>query len=109
MTLALHLTSDNGNLRPSEYPSNSRRGRICIYYKSALSLNVPNIHYLQESINLELKIGNKLCNFISWYRPPSQKQDEFERFSGNLERNLYRLFQSKPFLVIGDFNVKSSN
>ena len=109
MTLVLHLTSDNGNLRPSENPSNSTRGRICIYYKSALPLNVPNIHYLQESINFELKIGDKLCNFVSWYRPPSQKQDEFERFSGYLERNLDRLFQSNPFLVIGDFNVKSSN
>ena len=56
-----------------------------------------------------MKIGEKLCNFVSWYRPPSQKQDEFERFSGNLERNLDRLFQSNPFLVIGDFNVKLSN
>ena len=56
-----------------------------------------------------MKIDDKLCNFVSCYMPPSQKQDEFERFSGNLERNLDRLFQSNPFLVIGDFNVKSSN
>ena len=80
MTLALHLTSDNGNLRPSEHPSSSRRGRICIYYKSALPLNVPNIHYLQESINFEMKIGEKLCNFVSWYRPPVKNKMNLKDF-----------------------------
>ena len=51
------------------------------------------------------------CNFISLYRSPSQSQDEFKKFSENLERNLDRLFQDNPFLVvvIGDFIVKSSN
>ena len=58
-----------------------------------------------------MKKGDKPCIFISLYRSPSQIQDEFEKFSENLERNLDRLFQNKPFLVvfIGDFNVKSSN
>ena len=67
--------------------------------------------YLQECINFELKIGHKLCNFISFYRSPSQTQDEFEKFSENLERHLDDLRQNNPFLVvvIGDFNVKSNN
>ena len=58
-----------------------------------------------------MKIGDKLCNFISLYRCPSQTSDEFEKFSKNFERNLDRLFQSNPFLVVvtWDFNVKSSN
>ena len=68
-----------------------------------------NICDLQESFIFELKVGDKLCNFISLYRSPSQTQDEFEKFSENLERNLDCLFQNNPFLVvvIRDFNVKS--
>ena len=59
-------------------------------------LRALNIHYLQESMSFELKIGDKLYNFVS-----------FE----NLERDLDRLFQSNPFLivVISDFNVKPSS
>ena len=58
-----------------------------------------------------MKIGDILCNFIFLYRSPSQSQDEFETFSENLERNLDRLFQNNPFLVVVlvDFNVESSN
>ena len=63
--------------------------------------------YLRESINFELKIVDKLCNFISLHRSPIQTQDEFETFSENLERNLDRLFQNNPFLVvvIGEINT----
>ena len=63
--------------------------------------------YLRESINVELKIVDKLCNFISLHRSPIQTQDEFETFSENLERNLDRLFQNNPFLVvvIGEINT----
>ena len=45
------------------------------------------------------------------YRSSSQTQDEFEKFSENLEKNLDRLFQNNTFLVavIGDFSFKSSN
>ena len=70
-----------------------------------------NIYYLQESISFEMKIGDKLCNFISLYRSPSQTQDEFEKFCENLERSLDHLLQNNLFVVvvIGDFNVKSSN
>ena len=106
------ITSDNSNLEilgynliRSDHPSNSKRGGVCIYHKSALPLRVLNIYYLQESINFEL------CNFISLYRSPSQTQYKFEKFSENLEKNLDLLLQNNPFLVvvIGDFNVKSSN
>ena len=33
------------------------------------------------------------------YRSSSQTQDEFEKFSENLEKNLDRLFQNNTFLV----------
>ena len=79
----------------SDHPSNNTPGGGCVYYKNFLPLRVLDIQYLQECINFELKIGKKLCNFVALYRSPSQTQDEFEKFSGNLELNLGTLSQKK--------------
>ena len=85
----------------SDHPSNnSKRDGVWIYYKSALPLRALNIYFLQESISFELKIDDRLCNFFSLYRSSSQTQGKFEKFSENLERNLDRLFQNNPFLVV---------
>ena len=56
-------------------------------------------------------IGNKICNFITLYRSPSQNQNYFQAFIENLEMNLETLGEKKPFLmvVIGDFNAKSKH
>ena len=73
-----------------------------------LPLRVLDIQYLHECINFELKVGDKLCSFVAYYRSPSQTQDEFEKLSENLELNLGTLSQKHSFLVvaIGDFNTK---
>ena len=54
-------------------------------------------------------IGNKICNFITLYKSPSQNQYDFQAFIDNLEMNLETPVQKNPFLmvVIGDFNAKS--
>ena len=56
-------------------------------------------------------IENKICNFITLYRSPSQNQDDFQAFIDNLEMNLETLAQRNPYLmvVIGDFNAKSKH
>ena len=56
----------------------------------------------------EIKIGNKLCNFISLYRSPSYSQDTFETFIDNLELNIDEIAARNPFLIVilGDFNAK---
>ena len=94
----------------ADHPSNVKRGGICIYYKNLLPLKVTNIQYLQGCINFEMKIGDKLCNFVALYRSPSQSQDEFEKFAKNLELNLDTISANNPFLtvVLGDFNAKSN-
>ena len=94
----------------ADHPSNVKRGGICIYYKKFFPLKVTNIQYLQECINFEMKIGDKLCNLVALYPSPSQSQDEFEKFSKNLELNLDIVSPNNPFLtvVIGDFNAKSN-
>ena len=38
------------NLIRDDHPSNSKRGGVCVYYKSLLPFRVINEKYLQESI-----------------------------------------------------------
>ena len=105
------LTISGYNLIRPDYPSNNKRGGVCIYYKNLLPLRVLSIQYLQECTNFELNISGKICNFISLYRSPSQTQDKLEKLIDNLELNLETLCQNNPFLtvLIGDLNAKSKN
>ena len=68
-------------------------------YENFLPLKVIDIQYLQECINFEMKVGEKLYKVIILYRPPSQSQDDFDK-----------ILAKNPFLtvVLGDFYVKSS-
>ena len=95
----------------SDHPSNTKHGGVCLYYKNNLPLRVINIGYLNECLTLELKVGDKTCNFVVLYRSPSQSQDEFETFSDNFEMTLDILVQKNQFLMttIRGFNTKSKN
>ena len=74
-----------------------------------LLLKVLDIQLLQECINFEIKIADKICNFISLYRSPSQSKDEFESFADNLELNLDSIVHRNPYLIVvlGDFNAQT--
>ena len=65
---------------------------------------------MQECINFEIKINDKLCNFITLYRSPNQCQDGFESFINNFELNLDSIMTNNPFLtvILGNFNAKSN-
>ena len=99
------------NLVREDHPSNSKRGGVCVYYKSSLPFRVINVKYLQESISFELRIGGKCCKFSCLYRSPSQTQDEFETFLKNFESTLDKIHENNPFMtvVLGDFNAKSND
>ena len=73
------------NLLRTDHASNSRRGCVCVYYKSSLALRLINFYYPHECLIFEILIGGKLCNFISLYRSRSQCSDSFEQFSDNLQ------------------------
>ena len=64
---------------------------------------------LQECINFEIKIADKICNFISLYRSPSQSKDKFESFADNLELNIDSIVHRNPclILVLGDSNAQT--
>ena len=53
------------NLVRCDHPTNSKRGRVCIYYKDSLPLKVIDIKYLHECITFLLIIGATLLRFTS--------------------------------------------
>ena len=98
------------NLVREDHQSYSKRGKVCVYYKSSLPFRVINVKCLQESISFELRIGGKCCKFSCLYRSPSQTQDEFETFLKNFELTLDKVHKKNPFMTValGEFNVKSN-
>ena len=79
------------NLIRSDHPSNSKRGDVCIYYKTFLPLRVCIISILDECRSSELKISDKFCHFVALYRSPSPSQDDVLSFSQNFELTLEKL------------------
>ena len=65
------------NLYGEDHPLNIIQGGGCIYQKISLPLKIKTIHNLQEHIDFEIKIKDKLCNFTSLYHSPNQCQDNF--------------------------------
>ena len=76
---------------------NIKRGGVCIYYKISLPLKIKHFQYLQECINFEIKIKDKIRNFITLYHSPNQCQDDFESFINNFELNLDSIMTNNPF------------
>ena len=79
---------------------------MCFYYKYLLPLkvvDVPSIMY-----RLEVKIGDKTCNFASLIRSPSQTKDEFENCIQNLEVHLEHISKKSLFLIVlvRNFNAR---
>ena len=97
------------NLVRADHPSNAKKGGVCMYFKNSLPLKVLDLQLLQECINCEIKIADKICNFMSLYRFPSQSKDEFESFADNLELNLDSVVHKNPYLIVvlGDFNAQT--
>lgn len=76
----VNLDSPGYNLVTVHHPANTKRGVVFICFRKSLPLEILNIHFLQECINFEMKIGDKVCNFISPYRSPDQSFPEFQTF-----------------------------
>ena len=85
------------NLVRADHPANDKRGGVCIYFRKSLPLRIFHIHFLHECINFEIRIGDKVCNFISLHRPPNQSLEVLETFADNLELNLDTVAKSIPF------------
>ena len=104
------VATDNENLRildynvvPPDHLADTNRGGICLYYKTCFSFRVLDIQCLNECINFELKIGNKLFPYVNLYRSSNQSQDNFEMYIDNVMFNLETFSRKNPypFVVIG--------
>ena len=76
--------------------------------RTCLLLRVLDIQCLNECINFELKIDDKLWTFVAMYRSLSQSQEHLQTFIYDFELISETLSQKNPFFLtaIGDFNVK---
>ena len=64
----------------ADHPSNNKRGDVLLSYKSFLPIKLIDANYLNECICFKLRIGGKVCKFLSLYSSPSKNRDEFETF-----------------------------
>ena len=83
---------------------------VFVFTRNSLPWKILNIQYLHECINFEIRVGGKLCRFVSLYRSPSQSQDDFESFANSFELNIDTATAHNTFLtvVFGDFNAKAN-
>ena len=58
----------------ADHSSNTKLGGVMLYYKSFLPIKLIDVNYLNECISFELRIGGKVCKFLSLYRSPSQNR-----------------------------------
>ena len=101
------VASDDGNLGilgynlvRSDHSANTKRRRTCLYYKTCFPFRVLGIQYLNECMNFELKICDKLFTIVTLYRSPSQSQDSFETFIDNAELNLETLSRKIAVIMV---------
>ena len=59
----------------ADYSSKYKQDGVCINYKHCLAFGLLDLYYLEEGLNFAISFGGKLCNFISFYRSPSQSHD----------------------------------
>ena len=66
---------------------------------------------MNECIAFEIKLGDKICNFVSLHRSPDQSENDFENSCNSFELTLDAVSATNPFLIVAirDFNAKSSN
>ena len=95
----------------ADHPDNIKKEGVCIYYKESLPVQVINQHYLKKVVLLEMSYNNKRVIVSVIYRSPSQSTDEVDSFLSNFENSLNDVTKRKPslFVVIGDFNSRSSS
>ena len=74
-------------------------------------MKVIDIQFLNECINFEIRIDEKLCRFLCLYRSLSQTRDISETFADNYELTSDTIVNKNSFLIValGDFNAKTTN
>ena len=90
------LMIEGYNLSRGDYPSNTKRGGVCIYYKEPLAVHVVNITSLTEGLVCEVTIQNKKGYVAVGHISPSQSTSEVESFLSGLEDWLRNILVQNP-------------
>ena len=98
------------NLVHADHPDDTKRGRVCIYYKESLPVKIINLPYFKEALLLEMSY-NKNKGIVSViYHSPSQTNYGIGLFLSNLVKLFSDINKLKPSLsVVTDFNARSSS
>ena len=95
----------------SDYPSNTKRGGVCLYYKEHLPIiRKDDITNLQECLVTEITVKNKRYFLTCLYRSPSQNREQIHSFCDSLDFLLSDIKSLNPAISIiaGDFSGKCS-
>ena len=71
-----------------DYPSNTKGGQVCLYYKEHLPIiRRDGIFNLQEWLVTEITVKNKRCFLACLYRSPSQNREEIQSFCDSYDQH----------------------
>ena len=71
-----------------DHPSNTKGGRVCLYYKEHLPIiRRDGIFNLQEWLVTEITVKNKRCFLACLYRSPSQNREEIQSFCDSYDQH----------------------
>ena len=92
-----------------DHHSNTKRGRVSIYYNDKISVRQMSNISLPECLACEIVIRKKKKGYvITLYCSPSQNQGEFEHFLLSLENLLGNIKNQDPAftILLGDFKAR---
>ena len=103
------LNIDGYNIVRLDYPSISKRGGVCCYFKESLPIRILKITPMAECLVLEMLHNNKLVIISAIYGSPSQSSQEFAQFEILFSQLLNDITSKRAFfsVILGDFNARS--
>ena len=82
------LIIDGSKLLCADCPSDTKRGRACIYHTESISVKVMKLSQLPECLVCEVLIQNKRGFLVALYHSPSQSQNCFQMLLHEFEKLL---------------------
>ena len=93
------------------HPSNTKRGRLCLFYKEHLPIiRRDDTFNLKEFLVMKIAVKNERCFHTCLYRSPSQNLEQFQSFGDSLDILINNINSRNLTVLIigGDFNGKCS-
>ena len=95
-----------------DFPGNSKRGGVCVYYREDLPLKPRyDLSNLDQCLILEIRVKRSKCFVTCVYRSPNDSDDEEDQFCRKFESTCSNIALENPIasFILGDINAKSAN